>query len=218
MKRSYCARCFLPQLPDSASAPVQPASVGPPPAAFAVAKIEPAPRRDPRQFLRRGSVTCRPHHKRRLHLRQQFEIGFSAKTHINHRIRQRRFANPQLIIWHVRHTIRRNTERQQQLNRQPPSATIRRGSIAAACAVFICHSSGESAIAVNKRRRVRGYNSRINTQNSQARRPPDAEGYPSGYRKSVPACHCASVPQAFLAQSFHRRVALLNNHSSGPPC
>ncbi len=86
---------------------------------FAVAKIEPAPRRDPRQFLRRGSVACRPDHKRRLHLRQQFEIGFSAKTHINHRIRQRRFANPQLIIWHVRHAIRRNTERQQQLNRQP---------------------------------------------------------------------------------------------------
>src|SRR5699024_11503124 len=59
------------------------------------------------------------------------------------------------------------------------SATIRLGSIAAAWAVFICHNNGESAIAVNSRRReIRG-KPLINKQNSQVQHPPDAAVYRS---------------------------------------
>ena len=55
--------------------------------ALAVAEGESSSGRNTRQLFRRRSIPRRPDQKRRLHLRQQLQIGLGTQPDVNHRIR-----------------------------------------------------------------------------------------------------------------------------------
>ena len=86
---------------------------------LAVAEGESSSGRNTRQLFRRRAISCRPDQKRRLHLRQQLQIGFGAQPNVNHRIRQRRFIDPQPVVRDIGNAVGRDAQRQQQLYRQP---------------------------------------------------------------------------------------------------
>ena len=87
--------------------------------AVAAVEVEAHDRRDALEFFRRRAVAVRAEDQRGLQLGHQLQIGFGAQPDVHSLWRQRRLADPDVVVARIGDRQRRDAERQQQLGRQP---------------------------------------------------------------------------------------------------